>query len=506
ECFSDGITTGNLEAFLEEGGGLDLLIDECDSLLIKFLVRKAARSKGIPVLMETSDRGLMDIERFDLAPDRELLHGYMKGLSAEVIESLSPAQRVGVMLPMVGGDALSPDMKASLVEWGSSLSTWPQLASAVNMGGAAVGEISRKLLLGASISSGRYYFELNPELALAKTEFPVSTKRQRRPYELNSLSLPKATVDGLQKTLESVPSPFNSFPVDVLPLPSGFKLEVSEWGLSQKFLLATGLNQVYLGFLTESAHSFLSQSGVACTVSTIPNPEGEVSEVQFVFQTKDHIGGNSSPGVPASIPEILDSIFIQKSGWSWQEVESIPSLTVKLLHLTDYYSYAHPDGNALWHSALRWSEEALQQNGWGILAQEQFQDPAARLLLGLTADIRVLDRLTDIQQTSRLRSVFSRSELVPEQVFMIGHNSTATSFQAFELGKRMSQVFWAGKYSGMELLPFWSAQALIHLPNNEGNQHISSYEWTNYFRRTFNKTLPNKGNLVGCLIHSTNFS
>jgi len=42
------------------------VIEECDSLDMKFLVREAARDRQIPVIMETSDRGVLDVERFDL--------------------------------------------------------------------------------------------------------------------------------------------------------------------------------------------------------------------------------------------------------------------------------------------------------------------------------------------------------------------------------------------------------------------------------------------------------
>jgi len=63
----EGIRPDNLSVFLD---GLDLVIEECDSLDVKMLVREAARERAIPVIMETSDRGVLDVERFDLEPDR----------------------------------------------------------------------------------------------------------------------------------------------------------------------------------------------------------------------------------------------------------------------------------------------------------------------------------------------------------------------------------------------------------------------------------------------------
>ena len=61
-----GVHDDNLTAFLLRGGKLDVLIDECDSIDIKLKLRFTARLHKIPVLMETSDRSLIDVERFDL--------------------------------------------------------------------------------------------------------------------------------------------------------------------------------------------------------------------------------------------------------------------------------------------------------------------------------------------------------------------------------------------------------------------------------------------------------
>lgn len=62
ELYPEGLTIENLNDFVDD---LDVLIDECDSLLMKIAMRKRARSKGIPVVMDTSDRGMIDVERFD---------------------------------------------------------------------------------------------------------------------------------------------------------------------------------------------------------------------------------------------------------------------------------------------------------------------------------------------------------------------------------------------------------------------------------------------------------
>ncbi|MEX2589611.1 MAG: ThiF family adenylyltransferase, partial [Chitinophagales bacterium] len=61
KCFHEGITEENIESFFLDGGKLDIVLDECDGLDIKILARKKAKELKVPVIMETSDRGMLDI-------------------------------------------------------------------------------------------------------------------------------------------------------------------------------------------------------------------------------------------------------------------------------------------------------------------------------------------------------------------------------------------------------------------------------------------------------------
>src|SRR5581483_4627570 len=69
-----GLTLDTVDEFFD---GLSVVVDECDSLDMKAILRERARARGIPVLMATSDRGLVDVERFDLDPQRPILHGLL---------------------------------------------------------------------------------------------------------------------------------------------------------------------------------------------------------------------------------------------------------------------------------------------------------------------------------------------------------------------------------------------------------------------------------------------
>lgn len=168
--FRDGINEDNVDDFLVENGKLDLLIDECDSLDIKFLLRERAKLNQIPVIMETSDRGMLDIERFDKEPDRQVFHGLLEGISKSELANLSNKERVAIVLKITGLETLSLRMKASLLEIGSTITSWPQLASGVFLGGASVAHVGRRVLLGDNVPSGRFYVDFDEIIKVDQLE------------------------------------------------------------------------------------------------------------------------------------------------------------------------------------------------------------------------------------------------------------------------------------------------------------------------------------------------
>lgn len=163
KIFLEGITENNIDDFLLKDGKVDILVEECDGLDVKILSRVKAREFGIPVVMETNDRGMIDIERFDLEPNRALLHGLipenMENLSA--LKNLTNQEKVPLLGAMVGIEHISDRMRMSLSEMGKTISTWPQLASSVVLGGALVTDVCRRILLNHIKLSGRYYVDFN---------------------------------------------------------------------------------------------------------------------------------------------------------------------------------------------------------------------------------------------------------------------------------------------------------------------------------------------------------
>ncbi len=179
------ITPGGLDAstvsdFLD---GLDIVLEECDSFDAKVIVRDHARSRGIPVIMETSDGGVLDVERFDLDDTRPLFHGFLGDIDAVALSGLTTAQKVPLGITLLDAARVTARMAASAIELGRTISTWPQLGGDVALGGASCAAAVRRLALGHSLPSGRVRIDLDAELdALADPlEAPTTTRRVAPP-------------------------------------------------------------------------------------------------------------------------------------------------------------------------------------------------------------------------------------------------------------------------------------------------------------------------------------
>jgi len=154
--FPEGVTDDNIDVFLE---GLDLVFEESDDLRMKVRLREHARRRRIPVLMGTSDRGLIDIERFDREPDRPLFHGMTGPLDEKKLDGLTAHEKMPIAFAIVG-PTLSDRVAASFLDISVALRTWPQLASAVALSSAVNTDAARRILLGQLTESGRFFVDL----------------------------------------------------------------------------------------------------------------------------------------------------------------------------------------------------------------------------------------------------------------------------------------------------------------------------------------------------------
>jgi molybdopterin/thiamine biosynthesis adenylyltransferase len=157
----EGVTTDTVDDFLD---GVDIVVEECDSLDIKAIVREVARRRRLPVLMATSDRGLFDVERFDLDPQRPILHGLLGAVDSELLAGMTPREKIPHMLGHLDVPRASARAAASMVEVGRTLTTWPQLAGDVVLGASTVAEAVRRIGLDESLPSGRARVDISAAL------------------------------------------------------------------------------------------------------------------------------------------------------------------------------------------------------------------------------------------------------------------------------------------------------------------------------------------------------
>ena len=178
EVVGAGLTFDTVETFVD---GLDIVVEECDSLDMKAVLREGARARRVPVLMATSDRGLVDVERFDREPERPILHGLLGDLDIALLPGMSSREKVPHILRHLEAEQLSPRTAASLVEIDRTVSTWPQLASDVVLGASALAEAVRRIGLGEELRSGRTRIDIG--WALDQLDEPDMARHRPAPAE-----------------------------------------------------------------------------------------------------------------------------------------------------------------------------------------------------------------------------------------------------------------------------------------------------------------------------------
>jgi molybdopterin/thiamine biosynthesis adenylyltransferase len=176
DIMETGLTLDTIDDFLD---GLNIVVEECDSLDIKVVVRERARARGIPVLMATSDRGLVDVERFDLEPQRPILHGLLGDVDPDSLSRMTSAQKVPYLLRLLDAQQLSARGAASLLEIDRTLSTWPQVSGDVAAGAPAIAEAVRRIGLGERLPSGRARLDVSG--VLDRLEEPALPEDHARP-------------------------------------------------------------------------------------------------------------------------------------------------------------------------------------------------------------------------------------------------------------------------------------------------------------------------------------
>ena len=234
KVFPEGVTSENIITFLLDGGKLDAIVEECDSLDIKIMLRHEARRLAIPVVMATSDRGMLDIERFDIEPERPIFHGLANGFAPEVLRGLTAEEKVPYVVALMELHRLSTRLRASMIEIEQTITTWPQLGSSVTMGGGATADVVRKICLGEPVLSGRYHLDLDQLIApAAELENPASSKDRLRtgePTDQEMLQAARSLCLQISKAnIKPSPHLVRRFVTDATAAPSGGNAQPWKW-------------------------------------------------------------------------------------------------------------------------------------------------------------------------------------------------------------------------------------------------------------------------------------
>ncbi|MBL0937905.1 MAG: ThiF family adenylyltransferase [Gemmatimonadaceae bacterium] len=164
EVFAEGLTEQNADPFLD---GLDLVIDECDGLAMKFRLREMARERRLNLVFAADERGMLSVEPY-AHTDLALFHGLVTAPHGARSDYPDDQAYFRALSEWLGGwDRLSERSRASLVRIGHDLAGYPQLAGEPRLAAGQVAHVARRLLLGERLAPFFGYFDLE--------EFPVVT-------------------------------------------------------------------------------------------------------------------------------------------------------------------------------------------------------------------------------------------------------------------------------------------------------------------------------------------
>jgi molybdopterin/thiamine biosynthesis adenylyltransferase len=153
-----GVSSKTLDAFLD---GLDLLVEECDSLPLKLSLRVAALRRGLNVIFAADERGFLSVEPY--ATHRQLppFHGLLTEPPQARNAYATPFAFMRALTEWLGGwERISPRSRDSLPRIGHDLCGYPQLASEARFAAGQLGSVARRLLLGEELPPSWQHVDL----------------------------------------------------------------------------------------------------------------------------------------------------------------------------------------------------------------------------------------------------------------------------------------------------------------------------------------------------------
>lgn len=188
EVWHKGVTAETLGQFISDPR-LDVFVDEMDNLVLKFAARELCKKAGIPVVMATDngDSVILDVERFDQEPTRELFHGLVPDITPEAMSHLPFQEWVKVATKIVGPDYLTSRMQNAIMQIGKTIPAVPQLGPTAAMAGAGIAYAVRQIACKLPLPSGRYLFGLDSVLIPGYNDEVAVAQRQATAEQMKAV-------------------------------------------------------------------------------------------------------------------------------------------------------------------------------------------------------------------------------------------------------------------------------------------------------------------------------
>ena len=504
-----GVDKENIGHFLDLERPIDLLIEECDSVDIKILAREEAKTRRIPVVMDTSDRGMLDVERFDQDPHYPILHGLLdERVGYEFLNNLKTAEdKLPYILPILDVNSISLDFKASGLEVGKSITTWPQLASDVVLGGALCGNVARRILLGESIKSERNYVDLNNLI-------PSSEEPKSRNIDMDEGFLDRNDVHEYIIDLDLA----GDEPIDRQTLLEMLNdaIKASSPGNSQRWLWAVHQNVLHL-FLDKEKNigfadnfNFGSLIGLGCAIENLKisagkrslsllvdfheenNAVGHVASIRF--RRSDNIekvalelysqidlrccNRNDSPYSKLNDEEIKELLLPCPDGVKFQlvldkdDLNKLGELVCKgdRLRLTNVYG--HQD---FFNNEIRWSREESIQTGDGLDVTLFNLSELDKLGLELSKDIEVIHKLNQIGGGKGFERISERAFIGASAVGIVWLDSYKMR-RLLEAGMYIEHLWLVATKLGLGFQPYTVLQMLFTRLYKDELNYLKDYQ------------------------------
>lgn len=316
DVFDAGLSVDTVDAFLD---GLDIVVEECDALDMKAVLRIGARDRHIPVLMATSDRGIVDVERFDQEPERPILHGLLGQLDIGLLPGMSSREKIPHMLRHLEAERISPRTAASLIEIDRSLSTWPQLASDVVLGASALAEAVRRIGLGENLRSGRCRIDIG--WALNQLDEPEMARQHRSSdNEPTQAPAPLGVDDTIIAAAIRAPSGGNSQPWRIAVEPAKLVISVAAEHTS---LMDVGFHgsAVAVGAALFNVRVAAAARGVLGPVSVAEDVDGCPLQATMTF----------ADGSDSALADLYEPMLARETNRHHGTPQTLDDDTVKLL-------------------------------------------------------------------------------------------------------------------------------------------------------------------------------